>query len=74
MRGYRAAEHEPAELHAALCLARPNREACRINAAIFVGRVRKTADLADALLIDADTVRDYVKRNKKTLFQSLQGN
>jgi hypothetical protein len=38
------------------------REAYRINAVILLGKGRAPADVADALLIDPDTARDYFKR------------
>ncbi len=41
------------------------REAYRINAVILLGKGRAPADVADALLIDPDTARDYFKRYKK---------
>ncbi len=37
----------------------------RINAVILLGRGRTSADVADALLIDPDTARDFFKRYKK---------
>jgi len=40
------------------------REAYRINALIPLGNGRSVADVADALLIDPDTVPSYFKRNK----------
>jgi len=47
------------------------REAYRINAVILLGDGWKAAEVADALLIDPDTVRDYFKRYKKTGIDGL---
>ena len=41
------------------------REAYRINAVILLVNGRTVADVADALLIDPETVRTYFKRYKK---------
>lgn len=71
MRDYRLNEHELAELRAAHRAARAVREAYRINAVILLGNGRTAADVADALLIDPDTVRDYFKRYKKTGLEGL---
>jgi transposase len=62
---YRLAPQELAELRAAHRAARDVREAYRINAVILLGKGRTSADVADALLIDPDTARDYFKRYKK---------
>ncbi len=48
-----------------LAALRQAREAYRINAVILLGRGRTLTDVADALLIDPDTVRDYFKRFKR---------
>ncbi len=58
-------KHEHAELRAAHRAARDVREAYRINAVILLGKGCALADVADALLIDPDTARDYFKRYKK---------
>jgi transposase len=71
MRDYRLNEHERAELRAAHRAARAVREAYRINAVILLGNGRTAADVADALLFDPDTVRDYFKRYKKTGLDGL---
>jgi transposase len=65
MLDYRLAPQELAELRAAHRAARDVREAYRINAVILLGKGRTSADVADALLIDPDTARDYFKRYKK---------
>ena len=38
------------------------REVYRLNAMILLGRGRTIADVADALMIDPDRVRDYLER------------
>ena len=53
------------ELRAAHRRALNVREAYRINAVILLGNGRTAADVADALLIDPDTVRTYFKSYKK---------
>lgn len=65
MLDYRLDQQEFAELHGAHRAARDVREAYRINAVILLGRGRTPVDVADALLIDSDTARDYFKRYKK---------
>jgi transposase len=65
MPDYRLTDREIAELRAAHRATRNVREAYRINAVILLGKGRTPVDVADALLIDADTVRDYFKRYKK---------
>ncbi len=65
MLDYRLDKHELAELRAAHRAARDVREAYRINAVILLGKGRAPADVADAVLIDPDTARDYFKRYKK---------
>jgi transposase len=52
------------ELRAAHRRALNVREAYRINAVILLGNGRTVADVADALLIDPDTVRTYFKSYK----------
>jgi transposase len=64
MHDYRLDKPELAELRAAHRGTRNVREAYRINAVILLGNGRSAADVADALLIDPDTVRTYFKRYK----------
>jgi transposase len=64
MHDYRLDKQELAELRAAHRGTRNVREAYRINAVILLGNGRSAADVADALLIDPDTVRTYFKRYK----------
>lgn len=64
MRDYRLTEQEIADLRGAHRATRDVREAYRINAVILLGKGRTPSDVADALLIDPDTVRDYYKRYK----------
>jgi transposase len=68
MTDYRLSNYELAELRAAHRRARGAqdvRQAYRINAVILLGQGRTVADVADALLFDPDTVRDYSKRYKQ---------
>ena len=65
MLDYRLSKQELAELRAAHRRAANVREAYRINAVILLGKGRTAADVADALLIDQETVRTYFKRYKK---------
>ncbi len=65
MLDYRLTEQELAELRQAHRQTRNVREAYRLNVVILLGRGRTDADVADALLIDPDTVRDYFKRFKR---------
>ena len=65
MLDYRISKQELAELRAAHRRALNVREAYRINAVILLGNGRTAADVADALLIDPDTVRTYFKRYKE---------
>ena len=68
MTDYRLSKDKLAELRAAHRTARGAQDvrgAYRINAVILLGQGRSAADVADALLFDADTVRDYFKRYKK---------
>jgi transposase len=65
MLDYRLSKQELAELRAAHRRALNVREAYRINAVILLGKGRTAADVADALLIDPETVRTYFKRFKK---------
>jgi transposase len=71
MRDYRLNPAELAELRAAHSADRAVREAYRINAVILLGDGWKPAEVADALLIDPDTVHDYFKRYKKTGIDGL---
>lgn len=64
MRDYRLTSQEIADLRAAHRATRDVREAYRINAVILLGKGRTATDVADALLIDPDTVREYHKRYK----------
>ena len=65
MPDYRLSKQELAELRAAHRRALNVREAYRINAVVLLGNGRTAADVADALLIDPETVRSYFKRYKK---------
>jgi transposase len=71
MQDYRLSATEIADLRAAHRATRDVREAYRINAVILLGQGRPAADVADALLIDPDTVRNYYKRYKKGGVQEL---
>jgi transposase len=62
MRDYRLTQQQIAALRAAHRATRDVREAYRINAVILLGRGRTPAEVAEALLLDADTVREYYKR------------
>lgn len=64
MNDYRLSAEELAELRAAHRRMREIREAYRINAVILLGQGRSVKDVADALLLDPDTVRSYFKRYK----------
>lgn len=65
MRDYRLTKEELADLRAAHRATREVREAYRLNAVILLGRGHTVAAVADALLIDPDTVREYYKRYQK---------
>lgn len=65
MNDYRLSAEELAELRAAHRRVREIREAYRINAVILLGQGRAVKDVADALLLDPETVRSYFKRYKK---------
>ena len=65
MHDYHLTEQELAELRQAHHQTRNVREAYRLNVVILLGRGRTVADIADALLIDPVTVRDYFKRFKR---------
>lgn len=64
MLDYRLSDPELSELRAAHRRAPSAREAYRINALVLLGQGWSAAAVADALLIDADTVRNYFKRYK----------
>ena len=65
MYDYRLDGQELRELRAAHRQALNVREAYRINAVILLGNGRTARDVADALLMDPETVRTYFKRYKK---------
>jgi len=65
MNDYRLSDEELAELRAAHRRVRDIREAYRINAVILLGQGRGVKDIADALLLDPETVRSYFKRYQK---------
>lgn len=62
MQDYRLSQQQIADLRGAHRATRDVREAYRINAVILLGRGHTPAQVADALLMDADTVREYYKR------------
>lgn len=70
---YSLSRQEIAELRAAHSRAMTSREAYRINAVILLAQGRSVADVTDALLIDADTVRDCFKRYKQGGIERLLG-
>ena len=55
-------KEELADLRAAHCGTRIVRETRRINPVMLLGNGRSTADVADALLVDAETVRASFNR------------
>lgn len=65
MLDYRLSDDELSQLRAAHRRAPSAREAYRINTVVLLGKGWTAAEVADALMIDADTVRDYFKRYKK---------
>jgi transposase len=71
MLDFRLDKQELEPLRAAHRRALNVREAYRINAVILLGSGWKAADVADALLIDPDTVRTYFKRYKKGGLEDL---
>lgn len=71
MLDYRLSPKELAELRAAHRRTRHVREAYRINAVILLAQGRTVADVADALLIDPDTVRGYFKRYRQGGLEQL---
>jgi hypothetical protein len=62
MRDYRLSTQQIAELRAVHRATRDVRAAYQINAPILLGVGWTAADVSAALLVDADTVRDYFKR------------
>lgn len=64
MRNYHLNEHELAERRAAHRAARHAREAYRFNAVILLGSGWTPSEVAAALLLDDDTVRNHSKRDK----------
>ena len=65
MHDYRLSDQQLAELRSAHRGVREIREAYRINAVILLGQGRGVKDVADALLMDPETVRTYFKRYQK---------
>ena len=65
MPDYRLTPSELAELRAAHRQARDIRAAYRINAVILLGQGRTVSDVADALLFDPETVRQYFKKYRE---------
>jgi len=62
MQDYRLTPQELGELRAAHRRMRDAREAYRINAVILLGTGWRVRDIAEALLIDPDTVRSHFQR------------
>ena len=73
MTNYRLDKRELGELRLAHRQVRDVREAYRINALILSGQGRTAPDVADALLLDPETVRDYFKRYKAGGVEELLG-
>jgi transposase len=71
MLNFQLDKQELAELRTAHRRAKNAREAYRINAVILLGDGWTAADVANALLIDPDTVRTYFKRYKKGGLEAL---
>ena len=71
MLNFQLDKQELAKLRAAHRRAKNAREAYRINAVILLGDGWKAAEIANALLIDPDTVRTYFKRYKKGGLEAL---
>jgi uncharacterized protein YcsI (UPF0317 family) len=65
MQGYHLNKQEFAELRTAHRAARNARAAYRLNAVILLGSGWSPGELAAALLIDDDTVRNHFKRCKQ---------
>jgi hypothetical protein len=57
MRNHRITKQQLADLRGAHRATRDVREAYRINAVLLLGKGRTPPDVADALLLDLDTVR-----------------
>jgi len=72
MRDYHLNEQELAELRGAHRAARNAREAYRINAVILLGSGWRPSEIAAALLIDDDTVRNHFKRYKQGGIAALE--
>jgi len=72
MQDYRLAKQELAELRAAHRAARNAREAYRLNAVILLGSGWSPSEVAAALLIDDDTVRNHFKRYKQGGIAALE--
>ena len=65
MLDYRLTPSDLAELRAAHRQARDIRAAYRLNAVILLGQGRTVPDVADALLFDPETVRQYFKKYRE---------
>ncbi|WP_245232644.1 helix-turn-helix domain-containing protein [Thiorhodococcus minor] len=65
MHDCRLSDERLTELRSAHREVREIREAYRINAVILLGQGRGVKDVADALLMDPETVRTYFKRYQK---------
>jgi transposase len=72
MQDYRLNKQELAELRAAHRAARNAREAYRLNAVILLGSGWSPSEVAAALLIDDDTVRNHYKRYKRGGLTALE--
>jgi transposase len=72
MQDYRLDKQELAELRAAHRAARNAREAYRLNAVILLGSGWSPSEVAAALLIDGDTVRNHFKRYKQGGIAALE--
>ena len=72
MQDYRLDKQELAELRAAHRAARNAREAYRLNAVILLGSGWSPSEVAAALLIDDDTVRNHFKRYKQGGLAALE--
>jgi len=72
MQDYRLDKQELAELRAAHRAARNAREAYRLNAVILLGSGWSPSEIAVALLIDDDTVRNHFKRYKQGGIAALE--
>jgi transposase len=72
MQDYRLTNQELTELRAAHRAARNAREAYRLNAVILLGSGWSAAEVAAALLVDDDTVRNHFKRYKRGGLTALE--